>query len=194
MILLVLGLVLFLGVHSIRIFAEDKRTAFIEARGSGTYSIVYSLLSLAGLVVLIIGYGQTRLSPVYLWQPPLFLSHIASLLVLIAFILLAAAYVPGNRIKVRVGHPMVLGVKVWAFAHLLANGRLGDVVLFGSFLAWAIVDYIMAKKRDRLAGTNLQAAGGVGRDAIVIVIGIAAWFLFAMWLHLRLIGVSPFGA
>jgi uncharacterized membrane protein len=193
-ILLVLGLVLFLGVHSIRIFAEDKRTAFIEARGSGTYSIVYSLLSLAGLVVLIFGYGQTRISPVFLWQPPLFLSHIASLLVLIAFILLAAAYVPGNRIKARVGHPMVLGVKVWAFAHLLANGRLGDVVLFGSFLAWAIADYIVAKKRDRLAGTNPQATGGIGQDAVVIVIGIAAWLVFAMWLHLRLIGVSPFGA
>jgi uncharacterized membrane protein len=118
--------------------------------------------------------------------------HLGALLTVPAFVLLAAAYVPGNRIKAAVGHPMVAGVKTWAFAHLLANGTLAAVVLFGAFLVWAVVDFASARRRDRAAGTRYPA-GAVSRDAIVLVVGLAAWALFAFLLHGWLIGVSPFG-
>lgn len=193
MLLLILGLLLFLGIHSVRIFAEPWRTRVIAARGENSYKGLYAVVSLVGLVLIVIGYGQTRLNPVFLWNPPIAMAHVASLLTLIAFVLLAAAYVPGNHIKSAVGHPMVLGVKVWAFAHLLANGRLGDVVLFGSFLLWAVLDYVNSRRRDRELGIVPVSQQGIARDAITVVAGVIAWLVFAMWLHLWLIGVSPFG-
>ena len=120
--------------------------------------------------------------------------HIAALLTLIAFVLRAAAYVPGNRIKSRIGHPMVVGVKVWAFAHLLANGRLGDILLFGSFFIWAISLYNISRRRDRSENVEYAAAvAGVSRDAMTVVLGVGAWLVFSLMLHLRLIGVHPFG-
>lgn len=191
MIVLVLGLVLFLGVHSVRVFADDWRAAQLAARGEGVWKGVYSLLSLAGLVLIVHGYGLTRQAPVELWSPPVWTRHLASLLTLASFVLLAAAYVPRTRIKAAVGHPMVLGVKVWAFAHLLANGRLADVVLFGAFLAWAIVLYGASRRRDRRSGTR-YFSGPASRDAIAVVVGVAAWAAFAFWLHGALIGVRPF--
>jgi uncharacterized membrane protein len=192
MIVMVLGLVLFLGAHSTRVFADDWRAAQIAARGEGLWKGVYSLLSLAGLVLIVHGYGLTRTAPVELWNPPLWTRHLASLLTLAAFVLLAAAYVPRTRIKAAVAHPMVLGVKVWAFAHLLSNGRLADVVLFGAFLAWAIVLYAASRRRDRRTGARYYT-GPISRDAIAIVLGVGAWAAFAFWLHGALIGVRPFG-
>ena len=194
MIQLIIGLVLFLGVHSVRIAAEDKRGQFVAARGELLYKGLYSLISLVGLVIIVMGYSATRLHPVFVWTPPIAMSHVAALLMLLSFILLAAAYIPGTRIKAALGHPMVLGVKVWAGAHLRANGRLGDIVLFGAFLVWAIVDYAVSRRRDRRDGVVRQAAAGISRDAMAVVAGSAAWFAFAFWLHLSLIGVSPFGA
>ena len=132
---LVLGLVLFLGVHSTRIFADDWRTRQIARLGEGAWKGLYSVASLAGFALLVWGYGQTRIDPVVVWDPPTWTRHLAALLMIPAFVLVVAAYVPGNRIKAAVGHPMVAGVKVWAIAHLLSNGRLGDIVLFGVFLA-----------------------------------------------------------
>lgn len=117
--------------------------------------------------------------------------HVAALLTLISFVLLAAAYVPRNSVKARLHHPMILGVKVWAFAHLLANGTLADLILFGSFLVWAIFSFIAARKRDRAARTQYPAGTMSGTIAVVVV-GAAAWVLFAFWLHGRLIGVQPF--
>lgn len=193
MILLILGLVLFLGVHSVRIVADQWRTQFITDRGELLYKGLYSLLSLLGLVLIVLGYSDTRLNAVFVWTPPIALSHVASLLVLLSFILIAAAYIPATRIKAVLGHPMVLGVKVWALAHLLANGRLGDIVLFGAFLAWAIVDYANSRRRDRREGTVRSFDTGIARDAMAVVAGGLAWFVFAFWLHVRLIGVSPFG-
>ena len=192
MIVLVLGLVLFLGVHSVRVFADDWRAAQLAARGEGLWKGVYSLLSLAGLVLIVHGYGLARTAPVELWNPPVWTRHLASLLTLVAFVLLAAAYVPRTRIKAAVGHPMVLGVKVWAFAHLLSNGRLADLVLFGAFLVWAIVLYAASRRRDRRQGTR-YFAGPASRDAIAVVVGGIAWAAFAFWLHGALIGVRPFG-
>jgi uncharacterized membrane protein len=127
-----------------------------------------------------------------LYDPPLYMRHVASLLMLISFVLVAAAYVPGNHLKAALGHPMVAGVKLWAFAHLLSNGRVADVILFGAFLAWAIVDFIAARKRDRAAGTR-YAAGSAARTALTVIAGVAAWAGFALWAHLWLIGVRPFG-
>jgi uncharacterized membrane protein len=192
MIVMVLGLVLFLGVHSVRVFADDWRAAQIASRGEMVWKGVYSLLSIAGFVLIVHGYGLTRTAPVELWNPPIWTRHLASLLTLAAFVLLAAAYVPRTRIKAAVAHPMVLGVKVWAFAHLLSNGRLADVVLFGAFLVWAIVLYGASRRRDRRSGTRYYT-GSVTRDAIAVIAGVAAWAAFAFWLHASLIGVRPFG-
>jgi uncharacterized membrane protein len=192
MTLLILGLVLFLGVHSVRIFAEPWRTRTLERVGAGTWKGVYTLLSLAGLVLLVWGYGEARQAPVVLWAVPTWTRHLAALLTLVSFVLLAAAYVPGNAIKARLRHPMVLGVKVWAFAHLLANNTLADLLLFGGFLVWAVLSFRAARGRDRAAGTPSPAARAVP-TVVVVVLGLAAWVAFSLWLHVRLIGVRPFG-
>jgi uncharacterized membrane protein len=189
---LVLGLVLFLGTHSVRIFGESWRGARVAAMGLNAWKGVYSVVSILGFVLLAWGYGVARGAPVILYSPPVWTKHVAALLTIPAFILLAAAYVPGTRIKRAVGHPMVVGVKSWAFAHLLANGTLADVVLFGAFLAWAIADYIAARRRDRAAGT-VYVVGPITRDVTAVVVGLIAWAAFAFWLHGALIGVRPFG-
>ena len=191
MITLVAGLVVFLGAHSVRVFADDWRTARIASMGEQRWKLVYSLVSIAGFALIVYGYGQARHAPVVLYTPPVWTRHLAALLTLPAFVLLAAAYVRGTRIKARVGHPMVLGVKVWAFAHLLANGTLADVILFGAFLAWAVVDYLAARRRDRVAGVT-YASGPISRDLIAVGAGGLAWAIFGFVLHGPLIGVWPF--
>lgn len=193
MTILILGLVLFLGPHSVRIVAEPWRTQMLQRLGEKPWKGLYSLVSLLGFVLIIWGYGVARADPVVLWQPPVAMRHIASLLTLFAFILLTAAYVPGNSIKGRLRHPMILGVKLWAFAHLLANSMLADLVLFGAFLLWAVLDYRAARKRDREQGISYPP-GTLGRSAVAIVIGTALWAAFAFWLHFAWIGVAPFGA
>lgn len=191
MTLLIVGLVLFLGVHSVRIFADDWRTAQIAKLGPLGWKGAYAVASAIGLVLIVVGYGMTRQQPVDLFTPPGWTRHLASLLTLVAFLLLAAAYVPGNRIKAAVGHPMIAGVKLWAIAHLLANGRAGDVVLFGAFLVWAVLDFRAARARDRADGRTYPRAGVV-RDAITVAVGLVAYAVFAMSLHATLIGVQPF--
>ena len=190
--LLILGLVVFLGVHSVRIVADGWRTQFIAQRGEGAWKGLYSVLSLAGFALLVWGYGLARQQPVVLWVPPLGMRHAASLLTLIAFVLLAATYVPRNGIKAKLHHPMVLSVKVWALGHLLANGNLADVLLFGGFLVWAALSFKAARGRDRAAGTTYPAGTAAG-TAITVVVGLLAWAGFAFWAHGVLIGVRPFG-
>ena len=192
MTLLMLGLVLFLGVHSTRIVADGWRTATIARVGEKPWKGIYSLLSIAGFVLLVVGYGAARQSPVVLFAPPVWTRHLAALLTIPAFVLLAAAYVPGNAIKRAVGHPMMAGVKVWALAHLLANGTLADVLLFGALLSWAVLGFIAARRRDRASGTTYPAGPG-SRTAIAVVAGLVAWAVFAFALHRPLIGVAPFG-
>jgi uncharacterized membrane protein len=192
LILLLLGLVLFLGVHSVRIVGDRWRAAQIARIGEGPWKGLYSLAAAVGLALIIWGYHLAQAQPVVLWTPPSWARHLGALLTVPAFVLLAAAYVPGNRIKAAVGHPMVAAVKTWAFAHLLANGTLAAVILFGAFLLWAVVDFASLRRRDRAAGTRYPAAAG-SRDAIVLVVGLAAWALFAFLLHAWLIGVNPFG-
>lgn len=188
---LILGLVIFLGAHSVRILAEDWREAQIARLGQNGWKGVYSLVSAAGLGLIIWGYGLARAETLVLWAPPTALRHLAAGLVLPAFILVVAAYLPGTRIKAKLGHPMVAGVKLWALAHLMANGGLADVVLFGAFLGWAVADFISARRRDRTVGRTYPVLGG-SRDAIAIGIGFGAWALFAFHGHAWLIGVQPF--
>lgn len=192
MIELVAGLLLFLGVHSVRIVAEDWRARRIAAMGAGAWKGLYALVSLAGLVLVVQGYAEARSAPIALWSPPVWTRHLASLLTLVSFVLLAAAYVPRNRIRAAVGHPMVAGVKAWAIAHLLANGSLADLLLFGAFLVWAIFDFRAARRRDRRTG-GVPSSGRLAGDATVLVVGVVAWAAFAFWLHGALIGVRPFG-
>ena len=192
MLILVAGLVLFLGIHSIRLFADGWRTRQIERLGALPWKGLYSLGSLAGFGLILWGYALSRATPVDLWVSPIWTRHITAGLMPIAFILLVAAYVPGNRIKARIGHPMLAAVKLWATAHLLANGSVADVILFGTFLIWAILDFVVSRRRDRLAGVSYPALG-IGRDVLVIVIGLVAFVWFAHHGHLWLIGVSPFG-
>ena len=192
MLYLVLGLVVFLGVHSVRIVADDWRTQTRARLGEGAWKGLYSLASAVGLALIVWGYGLARQQPVVLWTPPVGMRHAAALLTLLAFVLLAAAYVPRNAFKARQHHPMVLGVKVWALAHLLSNGNLADVVLFGAFLLWAVLSFRAARQRDRVQGTVYAAGTTVGTLATVVVGGVA-WAAFALWGHAWLIGVAPLG-
>lgn len=193
MMYLIAGLVLFLGVHSTRVFANNWRNQTLARMGEKPFKGVYSLLSLAGFVLLVWGYGQARQLGVMLWNPPTAMRHIAALLTLLAFVLWAASGVPRNQIKAKLHHPMVLSVKVWALAHLLANGSLADTVLFGSFLLWAVVLFAASRKRDRREQT-VYPAGTASMTIVTVVAGLAFWAVFAFWLHRLLIGVSPFGA
>jgi uncharacterized membrane protein len=189
---LILGLFLFLGVHSVRIAADDWRTQTQLRIGANAYKGIYTLLSLLGFGLIIWGFGVARDTPTVLWLPPAGMRHAAALLDVIAFVFLAAAYVPGNGIKARVHHPMVLGVKTWAFAHLISNGMVHHLVLFGAFLIWAVLDFISARRHDRAQGVQYPAGKG-SATLVTVVVGVAAAGVFAMWLHGWLIGVKPFG-
>lgn len=191
MTLLILGLLIFLGAHSVRIVAEPWRTQMRARLGDNAWKGVFSIVSLLGFVLIVWGYGLARQQPVALWAPMLWARHLASLLTLVSFVLLAAVYVPGNSLKSRLRHPMVLGVKAWALAHLLANHTLADLLLFGSFLVWAALSYRAARQRDRAAGV-LGTGGSVAATAITVVLGMAAWAGFALWAHQAWIGVRPF--
>ena len=189
--MLVLGLVLFLGAHSVRIFADNARTRAIARLGEMGWKGLYSVVSLIGFGLIIWGFAQARMQPVVLWSPPAMLKHLNSLFTLLAFVLLAAAYVPRNSIRARLHHPMILGVKLWAFGHLLATATLADLVLFGAFLLWAVLDFRAARQRDRALGT-VYAPGATGPTVLAVVVGAAAWAAFAFWLHAAWIGVAPF--
>ena len=190
--LMISGLLSFLGLHSSRIFADNFRAGIIATRGENMWKAIYSVLSIAGFVLIVYGYGDTRLAPITLWNPPVWTRHVAALLTLVAFIMLAAAYIPKNPIKAKLAHPMLLGTKVWAAAHLLANGNVSDVLLFGSFLVWAILCFRAAKKRDRAAGATYQSGPALTLFATV-GLGILLWAAFAFYLHTAWIGVKPFG-
>ena len=191
MTLLVLGLVLFLGTHSVRIFAEGWRTATRARIGENAWKGAVSVLSLIGFVLLCYGYGQARQEPVVLWASPIWTRHLAALLLLPAFVLLVAGQLPGNRIKGRLHHPMVLGVKTWALAHLLANNTLADLLLFGGFLAWAVADFASARRRDRAAGT-VYPPGRLAPTLTVVAVGLVVYLALVMGGHAWLFGVRPF--
>jgi uncharacterized membrane protein len=192
MVTLIAGLILFLGVHSVRVFAEGWRARVIAQRGERLWKAGVAVLSIVGFVLILQGFGHARAETAVAWSPPRWTHDIAGLLTLAAFVLVVAAYVPGNAIKARLHDPMILGVKAWAFGHLLANGTVADIVLFGSFLAWAVLDFRAARRR-RLAAGSAPVAVRSGRTAVAVLVGIVAWAAFAFWLHQRWIGVAPFG-
>jgi uncharacterized membrane protein len=189
---LLLGLLLFLGVHSMRIFADGWRERAMRKYGGAAYKGIYALLSLVGFCLIVWGFGQARDTPVLLWQPPGAMRHLAALLMLVAFVLLAATYVPTNAIKARLHHPMVLSVKTWALAHLLTTGTVAHVELFGSFLVWGVLLFVVSRRRDRLHPVLYPVATRFGTIATVVV-GMVAWALFAFSLHGMLIGIRPLG-
>jgi len=191
MLVLVAGLVIFLGVHSVSIVAGDWRAATLARFGEGPWKGVYSLASAVGLALIVVGYGLARRDPVVLYVPPAGLRHLALVLMLPVFPLLFAAYLPG-RIRAIAKHPFLLAVKLWALAHLLANGMLADVLLFGGFLAWAVADRISVKRRPAAQTHEVPAAPATSaNDAIALIGGLAVYVVFLVWAHRWIIGVSP---
>ena len=188
MVYLVLGLLVFLGTHSLRIGGDARRDAMRASLGEIRFKIGYSLLSLLGFCLLIYGFGVARETPLVLWTLPPGMRHLNFLLTLIAMVLVVAAYVPRNSIRARLRHPMVLSVKVWALAHLLVNGTLAHLVLFGGFLLWSVLVFRSSRQRDRALQTE-YAAGEVVPTAITVGLGLLLWLLMAGWLHGILIGV-----
>ena len=198
----VLGLLIFLGTHSFRIFADGKRTQLLESLGERKFKGLYALVSVLGFALMVWGYGQARMEHIELWAPPIWGRHLAFLLVWVAWILMAAAYIHANWFKVKMHHPMILSVKTWALAHLLANGQLHQVVLFGGFLAWGVLSFISARRRDRAQAAKLEADGlpptplvpvSTAATQLTLAIGTLVYVLFLAWGHKALIGVSPLG-
>lgn len=191
--LLIVGLIIFIAAHSTRIFTDDWRSHMMERLGEKRWKMLIALVSIGGFVLMVIGYGQARLAPVPLWEPPVAARNVALVLNLLAFFLLAAAYVPRNMIKAKIGHPMVAAVKIWALAHLISNGNLADVILFGSLLVWAVLTFRASRKRDRMNEVEYGEATVLG-TRIALAVGAVAWYVFLQWLHVQWIGVSPLGA
>lgn len=189
MLLLVIGLVLFLGIHLLPT-APDLRRDLTARFGENPYKMVFSLLSILGFALIVIGYGKLQVTPgknPELWSPPFWLRHVSFLLMIPAMILLVAAYVP-SRIRTAVKHPMLAAIKVWAFAHLLANGDAASVLLFGSFLAYAVYDRISVKKRAALGPLGAKT-GGLSGDIAAVAIGLLLYAGLLFGGHARLIGV-----
>jgi uncharacterized membrane protein len=196
---LILGLILFLGAHSVRVVADNWRAQTIEAYGEKAFKGVNALVSILGFYLLVVGYGEARLQTVALWNPPIFTKHISMLLMLLSSILLIATYIPRNHFKMRLRHPMVLSVKVWALSHLLANGNLADLVLFGSFLIWAVLNFRSARARDRAQVENSVAIEdslpkpNLYATLIALFGGMALWAVITFVLHAKVVGVAPMG-
>lgn len=192
MSVLIAGLVVLLASHSVGLAAPAWRARQIARVGLRSWKLAYSAISLAGLVLIVRGFGMAHADAIVVWQSPVWTRHVTVLLTVVGFVLIAAAYVPATRIKAALGHPMTAGVALWASGHLIANGGLADVVFFGAFLVWALITFVTRRRRDRDAGV-VYAAGSLARDAIAIVAGIVVSLLFALYLHGPLIGVRPFG-
>lgn len=184
--LLLAGLLIFLGIHSVSIIAPVGRDRWAAALGPNVWRALYSLIAIAGFVLVIRGYAAARLEPVVVYVPPGWTRHLTMLLMLPVFVMLFAAYLPG-RIKATLKHPMLVAVKLWAVAHLLANGMLADLLLFGGFLAWAVLDRISLKRRVQRPVPG--APPSRWNDLAAVVLGLAAYAVFVLWLHRPLIGV-----
>ncbi|MCP1198272.1 NnrU family protein [Notoacmeibacter sp. MSK16QG-6] len=192
MLVLILGLILFLGIHSVRIFAPATVDQRESQMGEGVYKGIYSVVSLVGFVLIVWGYGMTQNAPVPVWEPPLAFRHIATGLMLFSFLALGIYALPAGRLKPMFKHPMLIAIKIWALAHLLANGELGSIVLFGAFLIWAVADRISVKRRAGTGGgAGIAQSGPVTWDIAALLVGIALYIVMALWLHEWLIGVAP---
>ncbi len=188
---LILGLVVFLGVHVFTTL-RDQRAELIARIGLGPYKGLYSLIAAVGFVLIIVGFGQYRVAgPISVWSPPFWAHDLAVVLVWPAFICVTAAYIRGDMARV-LKHPMLVGVKLWAVAHLIANGDLGSIILFGSVLAWAVYDRISLKGRSD-PGAPPIPYGGRRNDIVAVVVGTIIYLAFGLVFHPLWIGSSPFG-
>lgn len=189
---MILGLALFLGPHTVTT-QRELRARLIEIGGESVYKIAYALISLVGIVLIAYGFGQYRAAGmINVWYPPAWTRHVTAALMLPAVILVVAAYCRG-RIYTAVKHPMITAVKLWAAAHLLANGDLGSIILFGAFMGWAVLDRISLKRRSDAGGPPIPV-GGLPNDLIAIAIGIVAYLALGFVFHPVVIGVPVFGA
>lgn len=192
MLVMIIGIIIFLGIHSVRIVAPRWRLAKMEQWGEGKWKGLYSLVSVVGLALLVWGFGMARLEAPILYEPPVWMKHITLLLMLFAFVFLGVFIAKPGRIKPALKHPMLISIKTWALAHLLANGDLASLILFLSFLAWAVFDRIALKRQARAGlAPAVITPGPVTNDIIAIVIGLVLYVLFIWKLHVLLIGVSP---
>ena len=192
MAVLILGLVLFLGVHSVRIFADGWRTGMIARMGALPWKGAYSVASILSFIVIVVGFKMARRETLVLYSTPPWMVHVTALLMVLAMILFVAAYIPRNWFKAKFHHPMMLSVKTWALSHLLTNGEVANVVLMGAFLVWAALGFRAARQRDRANHTVYPPGNAIG-TTITIAAGLVAWSVFALLLHGPLIGVRPLG-
>jgi uncharacterized membrane protein len=190
MMILALGLVIFLGLHSIRIIAENGRAKAIARLGDGPWKGIYSLLSLVGFVLIVWGFAQARWDAPLLWAPPVWARHVTILLMLFSMILLAAYGFKKSHFAVAVHHPMVWSVALWAVGHLLANSSVADLLLFGGFLVWAGADLFSAYARDRRNAVVYPPPEWTATIG-ALATGVVLWGLLIGGLHLWLFGVSP---
>ncbi|BFM51173.1 NnrU family protein [Marinomonas sp. THO17] len=190
MLMLIVGLVIFICVHSIGVVAPNWRDMHLEKTGLVQWRTRFILLSVLSLALIVLGYQQTRLEPVWLWFPPVVVQHIAALVMLVALFALGSALVPKTTLKAKMGYPFLLAVKLWAFAHLMSNGSLADVILFGSLLVWSVASFAIYRRRDRKNGVQKEESG-VQYDMIAFVFAMVSWFAIVFFLHKAVIGVSP---
>jgi len=189
MLLLILGLVLFTGIHSLRLGGDALRARLLNSLGEAKFKGLYSLISVVGFIFMVYGFGLARDAPIPIWSPPSFAKWIAYFLTLLAMVLMVAAYVPNNRIRAKLHHPMVLSVKTWALAHLIANGTLAHIFLFGTLLVWSVLLFRASRARDK----RMQVVYATGNGAstwLTLEIGLALWLIFVGWLHGWIVGVQ----
>lgn len=198
MLTLILGLVIFIGVHSVRIVVPNWRELSVDKKGLVSWRIRFGLLSILSLGFIVMGYAEARLEPIWLWFPPLFMRHVTSLIMLLSLFVLFSAMIPKSTLKKKLIHPIYIAIKVWAFAHLLSNGNAADVLLFGSFLIWSVVSFSTFRRRDKAAGLldNAMPEGSKKESALVpnliaLSFSLVSWFVIVAFLHKAVIGVSP---
>ena len=189
---LIAGLIVFIGTHSVVSFMPATRAALMQTLGKVGWRSLHGVLAIVGIYLISVGYASARMAPEWLWVAPVWTRHLAALLMLLAFVLVGAALVPGSKLKARFGYPFLLAIKTWAIAHLLANGGLHDVLLFGAFLAWSVAAYVVHRKRDRAVG-KAASNGSWARDGLAVVTGVVLWAIVAFWLHAAVIGIAPMG-
>lgn len=191
MALLVLGIVVFLGIHLVRSFAPGLRAVMIKRSGTGTWRAIHGIASIVGLGLITIGFDQARATTGMLYTPPVFMAHIALALMLIASICLVAAFLPAGKIRVATKHPAILAIKIWALAHLIANGETASVLLFGAFLAWGVILRISMKRRWRAGEITYPAFVSYRYDLAAVALGAALYGVIVWRLHELVIGVAP---
>ncbi|UTW00684.1 NnrU family protein [Marinomonas rhizomae] len=193
MLILVLGLVIFFCLHSVRLVAPQWREKIMTAHGAMRWKMRFGMITLLATAFIVMGYMQVRLEPVWLWFPPVWTRHLAGLLVLVALFFVGSALVPNTSLKNKMGYPMLIAVKLWAFAHLISNGTLADMIIFGSFLVWSIVSFAVYRRRDRKAGVVYKTSeeSTVPTNLIAFVFAMVSWFAIVFYLHQAIIGVSP---